>query len=350
MARTRVSQFLDGAGAFSMLLRLRSAVRSEWLTVLTYHRVANPRATSAVDDEVIDARPDAFDRQLAYLRRHCNVVELDEVVEFRKGKALPPNPVLVTFDDGYLDNIEVALPMLQRHGMKAVFFIATSYVNDRRLFWWDRVSYLLKQSTKEVLELTYPRIMKLPLGKDRESTRRRILSVIKLHFGLDLPRFLDELARASGVSLSAEAERQMVDELLMTWDHVRALKRAGMAVESHTRTHRVLQTLTAKDLADELGGSREELEGVLGSKVTAVAYPVRGLHFAAEVRAAIRAAGYELGFSTGRGMNHAWTFDPLDVKRISLERDLPDSFFHGMVALPYFAYEPDPRGRISRVG
>jgi peptidoglycan/xylan/chitin deacetylase (PgdA/CDA1 family) len=349
MARTRVSQLLDSAGAFSMLLRLRSAVGSGWLTVLTYHRVANPGIASAVDDGVVDARPDAFDRQLGYLGRHCNVIELDDVLQFRKGKALPPNPVLITFDDGYLDNIEVAAPILQRHGMKAVFFIATSYLNDRRLFWWDRVSYMLKQSTKEVIELTYPRKMTFPLGPDRERTQRKLLSVIKLHFALDLQRFLDEVERASGVSLSAESERQKVDELLMTWDHVRALKRAGMAVESHTRTHRVLQTLTAKDLADELVGSREELEGVLGSKVTSVAYPVRGLHYAAEVRAAIRAAGYELGFSTGRGMNHAWTFDPLDVKRMSLERDLPDAFFHGMVALPYFAYEPDPRGRVVRV-
>lgn len=332
-----------------MLLRLRGVVRSDWLTVLTYHRVADPRAASSLDDGVVDARPDAFDRQLAYLGRHCSVIGLDDLLEFRKGAPLPPNPVLITFDDGYLDNIEVALPILQRHGMKAVFFIATSYVNERRLFWWDRVSYMLKQSTKDVLELTYPRKMTLPLGAERERSQRRILSLIKLHFGLDLQRLLDDVEKASGVSLSAEAERQKVDEILMTWDHVRALKRAGMAVESHTRTHRVLQTLSPKDLADELGGSREELEGVLGSKVSAVAYPVRGLHFASEVRAAIRAAGYELGFSTGRGMNHAWRFDPLDVKRMSLERDLPDSYFHGMVALPYFAYEPDPRGRVSRV-
>ncbi|MEO6420925.1 MAG: polysaccharide deacetylase family protein, partial [Polyangiaceae bacterium] len=232
---------------------------------------------------------------------------------------------------------------------KAVFFIATSYVNDRRLFWWDRVSYLLKQSTKEVLEITYPRKMTLHLGPQRERTQQRILSIIKLHCGLDLPRFLEEVERASGVSLSAEAERRKVDELLMTWDHVRALKRAGMAVESHTRSHRVLQTLTRNELVDELGGSREMLEGIIGSKVTALAYPVRGLHLAVEVRHAVRAAGYELGFSTGRGMNHTWKFDPLDVKRMCLERDLPDSYFHGMVALPYFAYEPDPRGRVSRV-
>jgi peptidoglycan/xylan/chitin deacetylase (PgdA/CDA1 family) len=353
MARTHISKLLESTGAFSMLLRVRGAVRSPWVTVLTYHRVAHPGGSDGLYDGVVDARPEAFERQLSYLGKYCNVISIEDLLEFRKGASLPPNPVLITFDDGYLDNHDVALPMLQRHGMKAVFFIATHYLSERRLFWWDRVSYMLKASTKETLELTYPRKVSLVLGAsgaERARTVRRVLAVVKAHFGLDLARFLEEVERASGVSLARDVERQKVDELLMTWDHVRALKRAGMAVESHTRTHRVLQTLSRADLDDELGGSREELEGILGSKVSAVAYPVGyGLHSAPEARLAVRAAGYELGFSNNRGMNHAWKFDPLDVKQMSLELDLPDSYFRGMVALPYFAYEPAAQGRVTRV-
>jgi peptidoglycan/xylan/chitin deacetylase (PgdA/CDA1 family) len=343
MARTFVSHVLDGTGAFAALLKLRNHTPTPWLTVLTYHRIAHPLSASAIDDGVVDARPEAFERQLLFLKRHCNVITLDDLIEFRNGRPLPPNPVLVTFDDGYKDNHDVALPILARHGIKAVFFIATSYLAERRLFWWDKVSWLLKRSTRETLELEYPKKLTIAMGRSRAERSRAVratLAVIKSHYGLDVARYLEEVERASGVSLPRELEVRMTDELLMSWDDVRALRRAGMSVQSHTRNHRTLHTLSSKELVDELAGSREELEGVLGERVRAVAYPVgKGLQCAPHARNAIRAAGYELGFSNGTGINHVWRFDPLDVKRLSLEVDVPDSYFHGMVALPYFAYE-----------
>jgi peptidoglycan/xylan/chitin deacetylase (PgdA/CDA1 family) len=343
MARTLVSHVLDGTGAFSALLRLRGHAPPPWLTVLTYHRIAHPMTASNVDDGVVDARPEAFERQLLFLKRHCNVITLDDLLEFRNGAPLPANPVLVTFDDGYKDNHDVAMPILARHGIKAVFFVATGFLAERRLFWWDKVSYLVKRSQRETLELEYPKKQTIVLGTsrvDRVRAVRATLKTIKAYFGLDVERYLDDVERASGVSLSRDVELRMTDDLLMSWDDVRSLRRAGMSVQSHTRSHRVLHTLSAAELAAELGGSREELEGVLGERVCAVAYPVgKGLHCAPHARNAIRAAGYDLGFSNGTGINHVWRFDPLDVKRLSLEVDVPDSYFHGMVALPYFAYE-----------
>jgi peptidoglycan/xylan/chitin deacetylase (PgdA/CDA1 family) len=344
MARTLVSHVLDGTGAFTALLKLRGQAPTPWLTVLTYHRIAHPLTASNVDDGVVDARPEAFERQLLFLKRHCNVIALDDLLAFRRGGPLPPNPVLVTFDDGYKDNHDVALPILARHRVKAVFFIATSFIAERRLFWWDKVSYLLKRSTRETLELEYPRRQAIALGvtrADRARAVRLTLAIIKAHYGLDLPRFLEDVERASGVSLSRELETRMANELLLSWEDVRRLRQAGMSVQSHTRSHRVLHTLSPAELSDELSGSRAELEAVLGERVHAVAYPVgKGLHCAPHARNAIRAAGYDLGFSNGTGINHVWRFDPLDVKRMSLEVDVPDSYFHGMVALPYFAYEP----------
>ncbi len=62
---------------------------------------------------------------------------------------------------------------------------------------------------------------------------------------------------------------------------------------------------------------------------------------APEARRAIRRAGYELGFSNGTGQSNVLQFDPLDVRRLSLEVDLSDAYFRGMVAMPYFAYEPN---------
>ncbi|WP_394828729.1 polysaccharide deacetylase family protein [Pendulispora albinea] len=349
MARTRFSKLLDETGALAFVLRLRGRAASPWLTVLTYHRVADPATAENVDANVVDARPEHFEEQVAFLKRYCHLIGLDDVLAFRRGAPLPHNPVLLTFDDGYLDNYETVLPILVRHGVPAVFFIATRFIEERRLFWWDRVSYLVKHSRREAMTLTYPRAETLVLGTSRAerlAAARRAMVAIKSHFDLDLERYLEELERASDVTISREHEREMVDGLLMNWDQIRLLRKAGMSVQSHTRNHRVLYTLSEAGLRNELEGSKRDLEDVLGERIGAVAYPVgKALNRAPHARNAIRAAGYELGFTNGTGTNPVWRFDPMDVRRLSLEVDVEPSYFRGMVALPYFAYEPHTMAR-----
>lgn len=342
MVRTRISDVLDGAGALGLLLRLRARAQAPWLTVLTYHRIACPLVAADVDQDVVDARPEEFEQQLSFLGKYCSVIGLEDVLAFQRGKSLPPNPVLITFDDGYRDNYTTAFPLLKKHGMKAVFFIATTFVQDRRMFWWDRLNYLIKQSKREVLGLTYPMKQSVVLGesaRERAKIVRELLPVVKSHYNLNFQRFLDEVEEASGVNLSGATERRLADEHLMTWNEVRELADAGMSVQSHTRTHRPLKTLTPGDLIDELGGSREELKSILGRDVEAVAFPVgRSLRSAPHARAAVRQAGYKLGFSNGTGLNNVWKFDAMEVRRLCMEVDCSPSYFRAMVALPHFAY------------
>lgn len=342
MGRTAISDLLDGAGALGFLLRLRARTPAPWLTVLTYHRIANPVLAAELDQEVVDARPEEFEQQLSFLEKYCNVISLEDVLAFQRGQRLPPNPVLITFDDGYRDNYETAFPILQKHGMKAVFFIATEFIQQRRLFWWDRLSYLVKKSKCDVLELTYPKKLTVLLGTsdaDRAQAVHKLLPIVKSHYGLDFERFFEGIEEAADVPLTGATERKLAEEHLMTWRQVRALSDAGMSVQSHTRTHRPLHALTPRDLLDELGGSREELSSILGRDVDAIAYPVgRTLQSAPHARAAIRRAGYKLGFSNGTGLNNIWKFDAMEVRRFCLECDCPPSYFRAMVALPYFGY------------
>ena len=275
--KLQLAQILGRSGLVPALLALRRVGGSPWITVLGYHRAGEVGAETEYDDGVVDVSPEAFERQLVFLKRWCNVVDHDQMLAFVGGSRLPKNPVHLTFDDGYLDNHDVVLPLLQRHGLKATFFITTSYVEQRRLFWWDRINLLVKTSRKEILEIDYPSVMKLPLGPLpalRAAAIKTLMRVIKDHYALDLERFLEGVAIATGVELSRDEERRRVDELLMTWDHVRALRRAGMDVQSHTSTHRVLQTLPPAALAEELTSSKKMLEGVLDEPIRSISYPV----------------------------------------------------------------------------
>jgi len=341
MSRRSLAQVFDCTGALDAVLRARARARSStpWLTVLTYHRIHPNPDKQRFDRGVIDATPAEFDEQLGLLRRYFNVVGIEEVYAHRRGAPLPPNPAIVTFDDGYKECYACALPLLLKHGLKAAFFIATSYLTERRIFWWDRISYVVQASNAERIRLEYPFALELDLKTSREHAIRQLLRVVKCQPALDLDRFLAGLTAACGVVWDTTLERAHADQLLMTWDEVRELQSYGMEIHSHTRTHRVLQTVPVSDLNSELAGARRDLEDQLGRPVRAISYPVgRSIAAAPVIRAAVRQAGYDLGFSNTSGITLLnGSVDPLDLHRISVERSMPPSYFKALLALPSFA-------------
>jgi peptidoglycan/xylan/chitin deacetylase (PgdA/CDA1 family) len=342
MLRYRAAELVDRAGIPSAVLALRAAARAPvWITVLAYHRVNNATAGADYDAGTVDVTPEAFDRQVAFAKRWFDVIGIGDLLAYARGARLPPNPLCITFDDGYKDNWQIAVPILEKHRATATFFIATTYVEDRRLFWWDRLAYMVKRSTREAITLDYPSAMTLPLRGDgaRERAFDTLRAVITGHFGIDLWRFLDAVADGSGIVLTRDDERRLAEDLVLSWDDVRAMQSAGMDIQSHTRDHYVLRTMTSDHLRAELEGSREILEGILGAPVRALSYPVgHGVAADPEQRAAVKRAGYELGFTNASGINHRLRFDPLDVRRLSLDLEAPDGYFKTVMAIPYASY------------
>jgi peptidoglycan/xylan/chitin deacetylase (PgdA/CDA1 family) len=336
--RDALASLLHRSGAVDRLLELRAHVNVPWLSILTYHRFPRATGEETFDDGVIDTTPDELDEHLRHVRRHFTLVGVDELCEFAAGGSLPRNPLALTFDDGYLDNYEVALPILQRHGCKAIFFVATRFTGERRLFWWDRLAYLVKQSQRSCIELSYPERFRVELG-DRNRAVFQLLRFVKRCSSVDLERLLNELSVAAGVPWCRDREREYAEQLLMTWDHLRALRRAGMDVESHTRSHRILQTLSDAELAEELIGSANDLERELGARPRALAYPVgRPLAKGSPIRDAMSRAGYRVGLTNGTGSTPAWgRRDPFGIRRLTVARQLPTSVLLSMLALPPLA-------------
>jgi peptidoglycan/xylan/chitin deacetylase (PgdA/CDA1 family) len=335
--RGQLAQVLHRTGALKAILAFRARTPTPWLSVLTYHRIAREGEEEPFDSGVVDVTLEGFDRQVAFLKNHFNVVGVDDLCAFARGGSLPPNPVAITFDDGYLDSYEYALPILLRHRCKGIFFIATKYIEERRLYWWDRAAYVLKNTVRGRIRLRYPEL-EIDLRGDRDREIHRVFRVIK-HRTLDISTFLDELSKASGIAWSPDLERAAVDRLLMRWDHVRALHRAGMDVQSHTRTHRVLHTLAPHELADEMVGSRLDLERELGAPVRSIAYPVgKPVGPDSAIRSALAESGYEIGFSNGTGPTPLWgPIDRFDIRRQTIERDLSDEFLLSILAVPALA-------------
>lgn len=332
--RAKVAHLLERAGFFSLVSRLRAYAPSPWLLVLTYHSVRP--SPGPFDEGVVDASASLLDRQMAMVRRLGTPVTLSDLRDaFRRKRPLPFRPLLVTFDDGYRDNFDIALPILLRHKIRATFFVATGYVKNRRLFWWDELAFMIARTRKSFVQIDYPKPMEIDL-RDRTAANRKVQRIVKDTPELDLERFLHAFGEATEVGLSHSEERRYADELVLDWAQVKALHEAGMDVQSHTRNHRVLHTLKKCELDEELLGARLELEDVLKAPVFAISYPVgRPIADSAAIRDAVTSAGYELGFSNASGVNNLWTnVDPLDLRRVSLDRDVEDVLFRGMLALP----------------
>jgi len=328
----------DASGAIEAMLRFRRWMPQGWLPTLAYHRIVDDAEQQPFDRGVIDATPSEFERQIATLQRYFNLVGVSDLADHvTKGRALPDNAALVTFDDGYRECSTRVLPALLAAGARATFFVSTDFIEQRKVFWWDRISYLVRSCAQPRLELRYPTRMELALEGGAEPAVRALLGVVKSSPELDIGRFLDELAVAASVTWNDSLERRLADGLVMTWDDVKTLHRAGMDVQSHTRTHRILQHLRPEELVSELDGSRDDLEQQLGERVRCISYPVgRPISPFPAIVEAVRNAGYELGFSSGVGWRLR-AFHPLDMGRILVDRELEESRFRALLAHPFFA-------------
>ncbi len=338
--RTKLARVLDGLGVVDAMLRLRNVVGFPWLTSLCYHRTAEPGSDLGLDGALADATPAQFDQQLAFLSRYFNFVGVDDLVGFTKrGKKLPPNPVFLSFDDGYRECLTVTLPLLSRHGARATFFIPTDHVTHRKLFWWDRIALAVHESKRERAEITYPVRLTLDLATAPEAAKAELIRLVKKTKRLDVERFLSELDAACEVQLPREREQRLVDDSLMTWEEVKKLADAGMDIGSHTRSHRVLQTLDASEHAQELRGSREDLEERLGRTVGSIAYPV-GYALGADdvLRGAVSSAGYDLGFTCRAAVMPTFAHpDPLDVPRFLMDVSYDAQRFSAYTSVPGLA-------------
>jgi peptidoglycan/xylan/chitin deacetylase (PgdA/CDA1 family) len=345
-ARQRLVDALDRAGLLRGVMQLRRFAPFPIVGVVTFHHIHDTAGDPSYpyDPDVADATPEQFRRRLELLARIGTPIGMEELMRGLEGAPLPPNPVMITFDDGYRSCHDVALPILRELGIPATFFVSTSFVTERRMYWWERTALAVRAAPRKRVRLTYPAPIEIDV--DDPNARRLLNGLIKDTKGIDIARFLTELYAALDVEWSPALDAAHAERMIMTWDQARALERAGMRVESHTRHHHVLETLDDDGLRDELEQSRFELERELGHAVHAIAYPVGRRVQQLRILMAVAAAGYRLGFANSNGINVLWpaalrntmAFDPLDLRRISTSVQMSDAMFLAQLAFPPLGY------------
>jgi peptidoglycan/xylan/chitin deacetylase (PgdA/CDA1 family) len=267
----------------------RSGDRS--LVVLIFHRVLE------APDPLLPFEPDAgrFAAEMEVLRRCFRVLPLREAVHRMLAGSLPARSACITFDDGYANNCEVALPILMDKSLPATVFVAPGFLNGGRMF-NDTVIEAVRRARSD-LDLRAEALGSYRL--DDDAARRKCiddllsrLKYLELHERL---RLIDRLAQAVGGSLP--------DDLMMTDRQVRRLHASGIEIGAHTMDHPILASMDDESARRQIASSKQALENLIGSPVKSFAYPngKPGRDYDARHVAMARDAGFDLALSTAWG-------------------------------------------------
>jgi len=334
--RKLAAQVFSASGAARLLLRLKRRSRQD-LTVLAYHRVYNisDEALFPYDPELVSASTASFAWQMEFVRRHFSPISFGDLLEaLDSGLPLPPRSLIVSFDDGHLDNYTNAFPVLKSLGIPATIFLSTGYIGSSQTFWFDHLSALIYHAPEGEMYIT-GLSLKLTLGAStatRRSATELVLSRLKRQPNqkrLDILRELDN-------TLSRHMPTHNVDaSSALTWEQVREMSLAGIEFGSHAVTHPVLTMLNDTELHDELAESKHMIETMIGRPAPVLAYPVGGDYaFDRRIIASARTCGYQLGVSYLPGVNQLSTLQPFSIKRLHVERYTDNSDYESMLALP----------------
>lgn len=262
------------------------------LSILIYHRVLpQPDPLFGSGGDVVD-----FDMQLKYLVRNFKVLPLFEAVSRLRDGTLPARAACITFDDGYADNEEIALPLLKKFDLPATFFIAAGFLDGGRM-WNDTVIESFRRVKGGSVDLR-----EINLGLHTITTlpeRRQALFAT-----IDALKYMDPKRRQTQVEKLANLiAADLPDDLMMTADQVRALHRSGMEIGGHTMNHPILARLDDASARIEIAEGKAKLEAITGAPVRFFAYPngKPGKDYLPAHVAMLKELGFEAAVSTAWG-------------------------------------------------
>lgn len=272
------------------------------LSILIYHRVA--ATPDPLFPECVDGR--RLDQHLRLLTRWFRVLPLSLALRQLRAGTLPSRAACITFDNGYADSADVALPLLQRHGACATFFVASSFLDGGRL-WSDVVIDTIRQAPPGRLNLG-----RYGFGVYDVACPLRRRAVIDM--------LIDTLSR-----LPAAQRNERINAMargpatrMLCADQLLALHRAGMDIGAHTCDHTVLSAMSNADARADIAAGRKRLEEVIQAPVSLFAYPNGrpGADFEQRHANMLRSAGFDAAVTCAWGAARSHT-DPYLLPRFT---------------------------------
>jgi peptidoglycan/xylan/chitin deacetylase (PgdA/CDA1 family) len=283
--------------------------------VLMYHRVATPK----FDPWRLSVSSENFSSQLAWLKDNCQVINLEGLVGKPKTVINNKARVVITFDDGYSDNFEVAYPLLNKYKLPATIFISTGYIGRKGLYWWDDLVRVVLE-TQEVpknliLEDVQGKKYQFSLEGGKQfiasesvnykswmpwepapTTRHQLYydlwKLFRESDALNISKFQDQLYKWAGVS----AEGNKAD-WPMTVEQLKYIAGDDLVqIGGHTINHYSFKNISLEQQNIELEGAKDQLEKWINAKINTFSYPFGD--YTEESEGLVKNAGYKVACTT----------------------------------------------------
>lgn len=285
-----------GALARSRLMRALSRPWTGLATCLMYHRFCPDQA--GPDDMTQGFAPNldlsvtisAFDKQMAFVAQHFNCLSLPEAIDRLARGKLPRRSMIVTFDDGYLDNLTLALPILRRYAVPATVYVATGLIEQTDLPWWYELEDLIVAG--DGLHVHWDK-QDLHFSTIDAAAKRQTFDILN-----PMLKSMDSTEQATFMGLLRQGSSKPIQQDDQFMNRSQLIELASdplITIGAHTHNHLALSELKPIRLRHEMNRSRELLEDWLKRPIEHLAYP-----FGGEAQAATREfdVAAELGFSS----------------------------------------------------
>lgn len=292
--------------------------------ILLYHRVLDKK----IDPQLLSVSRKNFRDQVKFLAENYTVLGLSELQKCMDNKNIPKNSVVITFDDGYADNLYNAKPILKEFNTPATVFITG--IGAEKGFWWDELEKLLTGNFPVSLDLDinekhYSWKIKEAENRGYDPEKYRDWNITLEDTPTDRHRIYRELCTILR-PLEHSLREKIIDELVsrehedardpLSVDEVRSLREGGLIeIGGHTQTHPVLSYLSQADQEKEIMENKKFLESLLDQPVTGFSYPFgsKSDYTAVSVKS-VRKAGFTCACSNFAGKVNYRT-DPYQLPR-----------------------------------
>ncbi|OEY67755.1 polysaccharide deacetylase family protein [Marinobacter sp. X15-166B] len=262
--------------------------------ILMYHEVL-PAESSTVPAWTV-VRAEEFEQQMQLLKRHFDVVTLNEARERLTGTEKAERPfVVITFDDGYSGNLHTVLPIMQAYNLPFTVYVATKAIKDGSLYWYDQLINLMTLPTDTAIPLRVQNRERVVRIKSRGPDNQRWRHMQDLLASL---KTLGEKERDEAVEKILSGHRELTSELrMLTPGELRELAADPLvSIECHTHAHELLDELSDERILSSVSTANELIEGWTGRAPSHFAYPNGNTD--QRVASLISAAGFETAVTT----------------------------------------------------
>jgi peptidoglycan/xylan/chitin deacetylase (PgdA/CDA1 family) len=257
-----------------------------------------------------------FNTLVNYITRKYEVIKLEDHVISARPVSYKKQPATILFDDGYKDNIEYAVPILEKFKCPASFYVVTDCIDKNIPTWTYIVDHLLQNTGKKELQID----MDFVPGALRKSTFNNYSE--KLAFGSRLKPWMKSLSNDQRRVVMTHLDIAFSDVALpankmMSWNDLRMMQSGGYTIGSHSMSHPLLATIQDEsELSIELNQSGKRIMEELGQFPLAISYPVGS--YDERVINISRQAGYKMGLAVKQQFYNTTTDDIFAIPRVEL--------------------------------